>query len=272
MPAESGSTLEVLQSLWRHRRLILALASRDVAARYRGSVGGLLWSFFNPVLMLVVYTFVFSVVFRARWGEGSESRLEFALVLFSGLIVFNVFADCVTRSPDLIRSHANYVRKVVFPLEVLPFVLLASALFHASISLLAWFAFSVFVFGSPPASIVFLPLVLLPTALLAAGASFLLASLGAYLRDVSQVVGIATAALLFLSPIFYPVAALPESYRGWIYLNPLTIAVEAGRDVLIWGQMPDWRVMGAYVVLTALAAWAGLTWFRKTRPGFADVV
>jgi lipopolysaccharide transport system permease protein len=232
----------------------------------------LLWSFFNPVLMLAVYTFVFSVVFRARWGEGSESRMEFALILFSGLIVFNVFSDCVTRSPDLIRSHANYVRKVVFPLEVLPWVLLCSALFHAALSLLAWFAFSAFVFGWPPVSVVLFPLVLVPTVLLTAGVSFVLASLGVYLRDIGQMVGIATAALLFLSPIFYPLGDLPDSYRIWFYLNPLTVAVEAGRDVLIWGRTPDWALMGAYLVLTALAAWGGFSWFQKTRPGFADVV
>ena len=134
----SASPIEMFANLWRNRELIKASAKREVLGRYRGSFLGVLWSFFNPLFMLAVYTFVFSVVFQARWGGGSGSKTEFALVLFAGLLVFNLFAECINRAPGLILSNTNYVKKVVFPLEILPFVALLSALFHTLISLGVW--------------------------------------------------------------------------------------------------------------------------------------
>ena len=171
--------------------------------------------------MLVVYTFVFSVVFNARWSAGSDSKTEFALVLFAGLIVFNLFAECANRAPGLILANVNYVKKVVFPLEILPWVALGSAMFHAMISLGVWLAAYVLLFGLPHVTALFLPLVFLPLAFFIMGVSWALASLGVYLRDVSQFVGILTTVLMFLSPIFYPVTALPEAYRSFLLLNPL---------------------------------------------------
>jgi lipopolysaccharide transport system permease protein len=263
---------ELFNSFWRHRSLILALAKRDVVSRYRGSVIGLLWSFFNPVLMLLVYTFVFGVVFSARWNVGGDSRTEFALVLFSGLIIFNLFAECVTRAPQLILTNANYVKKVIFPLEILPWVLLGSALFHAAISLGVWLMFYLLFFGLPGLNIVFLPIIVVPFLLLLIGFSWLLASIGVYLRDTGQVIGIATTAVLFLSPIFYPVSALPERYQYLLYLNPLTLVVEQTRDVLIWGLAPNWEFVAIYATMTLFVAWCGFVWFQKTRRGFADVL
>lgn len=263
---------ELVRSLWRNRGLVLRLAARDVAGRYRGSVGGILWSLFNPLLLLVVYTFVFSIVFNARWESAQENRAEFALVLFAGLIVFNLFAECVNRAPAVILSHTIYVKKIVFPLEILPWVLVGSALFHAAMSFAVWLAFSLVVFGLPPASIVLFPLVVVPAMLLTAGFSWILASLGVYLRDTSQVIGIVTTAMLFLSPILYPISAVPQAYQRLLYLNPLTFAIEAGRDLLIWGTIPDWRLMTAYLAFSWLVAWTGFSWFQKTRRGFADVI
>lgn len=262
----------LIQSVLQNRELILTLAKRDVISRYRGSLLGLFWSFFNPVLMLLVYTFVFSVVFRARWGSENENRAEFALVLFAGLIVFNLFAECLNRAPSLILSNVNYVKKIIFPLEVLPWVALASALFHATISLVVWLIFHIIVFGPPPASIVFLPIVVLPLLFLIIGLSWVVASLGVYLRDTSQVIGIVTTTLLFLSPIFYPASALPDEYRFLLYLNPLTQVVESTRNVLIWNLAPDWRLLSVYTILMTLIAWSGFYWFQKTRRGFADVL
>lgn len=203
----------MVASLWRNRNLIAALTRREVIGRYRGSVLGMLWSFFNPVFMLIVYTFVFSVVFKARWNARSDLKTEFALVLFAGLIVFNLFAECINRAPSLILSNVNYVKKVVFPLEVLPWVAMGSILFHTLVSLAVWLVSYFILFGVPHATVLLLPLVLLPLIFFVMGLSWFLASLGVYLRDVGQFIGIVTTVLMFLSPIFYPITALPEKYR-----------------------------------------------------------
>ena len=268
----SASPIEMFANLWRHRDLIKASAKREVLGRYRGSFLGVLWSFFNPLFMLAVYTFVFSVVFQARWGGGSGSKTEFALVLFAGLLVFNLFAECINRAPGLILSNTNYVKKVVFPLEILPFVALLSALFHTLISLGVWLIAYTLFFGIPHLTVFYLPLVLLPFCLFLMGLSWALASLGVFLRDVSQFIGLLTTALMFLSPIFYPATALPEDYRRILYLNPLTTVVEQTRDVLFWGKTPDLFMLGIYCVVTLGIACLGFAWFQKTRKGFADVL
>lgn len=233
---------------------------------------GLLWSFFNPLFMLLVYTFVFSVVFKARWNSGGDSKVEFALILFAGLIVFNLFAECIGRAPGLILLNANYVKKVVFPIEILPLVSLGAALFHAVISLLVWFVAYVFIIGIPSLTVIYLPLVLLPLMLFIMGVSWALASLGVYLRDVSQFIGIVITTLMFLSPIFYPASALPPDYRPLLYLNPLTPVIEMVRDVLYWNKSPDWVLLAACIIVSTATAWLGFAWFQRTRKGFADVL
>ena len=267
----SARPREAVASIWRNRNLFSAATKREVMGRYRGSFLGILWSFFNPLLMLAVYTFVFSVVFKARWG-GSESKTEFALVLFAGMIVFNLFSECINRAPNLILGNPNYVKKVVFPLEILPLIGLGAALFHFVISLGVWlFAYIIF-YGVPHLSVLFLPLILVPFILFIMGVSWALASLGVYLRDVGQFIGILTTVLMFLSPIFYPVSALPEAYRGLIYMNPMTPVIEQARAVLFFGVFPDFAMLGIYLIATSLIAWLGFFWFQKTRKGFADVI
>lgn len=268
----SISPKELLGSLWRNRSMIGALVQREVVGRYRGSFMGILWSFFNPVFMLVVYTFVFSVVFKARWSGGSDSKTEFALILFAGLIVFNLFAECFNRSPTLILSNANYVKKVVFPLEILPWVTVGSALFHMVISLIVWLIAYVFLFGTPHLTVLLFPLIMLPLVMLIMGLTWALASLGVYLRDIAQFIGILTTVLMFLSPIFYPASALPEKYQHLLMLNPLTPTIEYAREVLFWGRMPDFTVLGIYFTGSLVVAWLGFAWFQKTRKGFADVI
>jgi lipopolysaccharide transport system permease protein len=268
----SASPVEMFASVWRNRGLIKASAKREVLGRYRGSVMGILWSFFNPLFMLAVYTFVFSEVFKAKWNTGSDSKTEFALVLFAGLIVFNLFADCINRAPGLILSNVNYVKKVVFPLEILPWVALSSSLFHGTISLAVWLiAYAVF-FGVPHATVLYLPIIVLPLVLFIMGLSWALASLGVYLRDVSQFIGILITVLMFLSPIFYPSAAVPEAYRHLLYLNPLTTVIEQTRAVLFWGKSPDFMILGICWGAAAMIAWLGFAWFQKTRKGFSDVL
>lgn len=270
--AHSISPLTLPRSLKTHWNLIVSLIKREVAGRYQGSVLGLLWSFFNPVLMLVIYTFVFSVIFKARWPGATDSKTEFALVLFAGLMLYNFFAECVNRAPSLILGNVNYVKKVVFPLEVLPCVLLGSACFHFLASLAVWSIFYLVFFGFPPATFALLILLMPPFVLMILGISWLLASLGVYLRDVSQVIGLMTSALMFLSPIFYPLTAIPESYRWLFQINPLTFAIEQARRVMIWGEGMDWMNLLLYTVISMLVAWFGFAWFQKTRKGFADVL
>ncbi len=245
---------------------------REVVGRYRGSLMGLLWSFFHPVLLLAVYTFVFGVVFKARWTTQEESRSEFALVLFAGLLVYNLFAECLTRAPTLVLSNVSYVKRVVFPLEILPWISLGSALFHLLISLLVWLLFYLSVVGLPPLTLLFLPLVLLPLLALTLGFCWFLASLGVYLRDVGQVIGIVTTMLMFLSPILYPASALPANWQAWLFLNPLTLVIEQSRDVMIWGKVPNWYSLAVFTVISILCAWLGFAFFQKTRRGFADVI
>jgi lipopolysaccharide transport system permease protein len=268
----SLSLAGLVGSLRTHRHLLGHLVRREVVGRYRGSMLGLLWSFFNPLLMLAVYTVVFSTVFKARWTPGSDSKAEFALVLFCGLMMFNFFAECVNRAPTLILNNVNYVKKVVFPLEMLPVVMLGSAGFHFLISLGVWLAFYCAVFGAPPWTFIQLPLALLPLALLTLGVCWLLAAVGVFLRDVAQVVGVATAVLMFLSPIFYPVSALPQRMRFFVELSPLSFAVEQSRNVMIWGSGLDWRAWSLHTAGALLVAWLGYASFQKVRKGFADVL
>ena len=272
MQNSSLSPVEMVSSFWRNRNLIKVLVRREVVGRYRGSLMGILWSFFNPLLMLAVYTFVFGVVFKSRWNVGSDSKTEFALVLFAGLIIFNLFAECINRSPSLILSNVNYVKKVIFPLEILPWVALGSAAFHASVSWSVWLIAYFILYGIPHITVLLLPLAMLPLMLFIIGITWWLASLGVYLRDVSQFVGIVVNILMFLSPIFYPVSALPEEIRRFIILNPLTKVVEQVRGVMFWGNYPDLTSLGISLFVGAAVAWLGFAWFQKTRKGFADVI
>jgi lipopolysaccharide transport system permease protein len=272
MQEYSISPIEMLARPWRHRDLLRTMTKREIQSRYRGSLFGLCWTVFNPLFMLAVYTFVFSVIFNARWGGGTGSKSEFALVLFAGLILFNLFAECFNASPNTIPANANYVKKVIFPLDLLLWVNMGAALFHALISLGVWlFAYCVLC-GVPPVTILYLPLVLVPLGALIMGISWTMASLGVFLRDVAQVVGLMTTVLMFLSPIFYPVSALPEAYRSFLLLNPLMPAIEIGRNVMFFGKQPDWLLLGGYYVVTMIIAWLGFAWFQKTRKGFADVL
>lgn len=263
---------EIFFSFWRHRQLIAQMVKRGVLGRYRGSFFGLLWSFATPIMMLAVYTFVFSVVFQARWGAVAGSRVDFALVLFAGLIVFNLFAECISAAPTLILSNANYVKKIVFPLEILPWVTLGSALFHAGISLVVLLVALLLTGSSLTVSALLLPLIIAPLLLMIVGLCWLLASFGVFVRDVGQIVGMILTVLMFLSPIFFPVSALPEGVRSWLVLNPLAFVIEQARDVLIWGRYPNWSGLVIYSICALIFAWVGFFWFQKTRKGFADVI
>lgn len=251
--------------------LLRSMIWRDISARYRGSVLGILWPFITPLVMLAVYTFVFSYVFNARWGSGGGTA-EFSVILFAGLIVHALFAENLMRSPTAITASPNFVKKVVFPLEILPLVILGSSLFHFLVSFLVLVLGLIAVFGKIPAAILYLPLIIFPLLLLSAGMNWFLASLGAYLRDITQVTGTLANLALMISPILYPVEKLPSWLQAAIYLNPVSFIVESLREAAIWGRAPSFTGLALYSGAALLIALAGFAFFRKARKGFADVV
>jgi lipopolysaccharide transport system permease protein len=259
-------------SAWQYRTLIGRLAKREINARYRGSILGVIWAFVIPMLMLGVYTFVFSIVFRIRWEMPMEEKGAFALLLFSGLIIFNLFSECITRAPGLMLENVSYIKKVVFPLEIMPWVSMQVALFNATVSVSILLVFYLVVHGLPPATVLLLPVVVFPLLLLILGLGWFLASVGVFLRDVQPIVGVVVTMMMFLSPIFYPLSAIPEAYRGVIQLNPLTPVLNASKSVIFWGQMPQWADWFLYAMFSWGVGWLGFLWFQKTRKGFADVV
>jgi lipopolysaccharide transport system permease protein len=271
--AHPATPIALFTSFWRNRQLIWQMTQREIAARYRGSVIGLAWSFINPLLMLMVYTFVFSVVFKARWGTGgNESKADFAIILFTGMIVFGLFAEIVNRAPGQIISNANYVKKVVFPLEILSWVSLGSVLFHSLVSLAVLLVAQLIINLSLPWTVVLFPLVLLPLIFASLGAAWFLAALGVYVRDIGQITTVFTTVLMFVSAVFYPLSALPEAYQAWLRLNPLVLIITESRKVLVFGSLPDWFWLGIALLIGLAIAFAGFWWFQKTRKGFADVL
>jgi len=273
---KSASPSEMLGSIWRHRQLIGQMTKREVIGRYRGSALGLVWSFLNPLVMLCVYTFVFSVVFKARWGSTSpdtnESHAMFAIMLFIGLIVHGLFAEVINRSPALILGNVNFVKKVIFPIEIIPVISMGTALFHAVISSLVLILAYIVLLGTPHWTVIFFPVVLAPLIILTLGLSWILSSIGVFLRDVGQTMAIFTSIMLFMSPVFFPLSALPEKFRPFIMANPLTFIIEQSREVLIEGKIPDAQGLSIYLAVSMLIAWLGFAWFQKTRKGFADVL
>lgn len=268
----SSNPTQMLYSIWKNKELIKALILQDAIGKYRGSMAGILWAFFNPIIMLIIYTFVFSVVFKARWNGGGGSKVEFALILFIGLIAFNFFAECINRAPTLILGNVNYVKKVMFPLEILPLVALGSGFIHFGISLVIWLvAYTLFI-GVPPITILYYPFIVLSLLMLTLGIMWFLAALGPYLRDITQFMGMLTTILMFLSPIFYPISALPEKFQIYLKLNPITPIIEYSRDFLYWGSSPEPKAIGLLIIASLLTLLGGFVWFQKMRKGFADVV
>lgn len=268
----SISPLSLMRQLAYNRHLLSQLVLRDVTGRYKGSFMGVAWSVINPVLMLLVYLFVFGVVFNARRGEAGSNLSEFGLALFCGILVHGLFSECLVRAPSAIVSQPSYVKKIVFPLEILPLVSVGSALFHYLIGLAVLLAFTS-ASGNPPAPpALLLPLILLPLLLMGTGVAWLFSALAVYLRDVGQLTGLLSTLLLFLSPVFYPVSAVPKDLQFLMKLNPLTVPIEASRGILLHGQAPDWEMLAWYALISLASCWLGFAFFQKTREGFADVL
>jgi lipopolysaccharide transport system permease protein len=260
-------------ALWKHRELWWRLTEREVLGRYRGSALGIGWSFITPLAMLAVYTFVFSQVFKARWGGLEQAGpLGFAVNLFAGLIVFNVFSECANRAPTLVLANPSYVKKIVFPLEILAGVTVGSAGFHALTSLVVLAIFELIAFQSLPYTFAWLPLVWLPLILGCLAITWVIAAMGVFLRDIGQLVGVIVSMLMFLSPVFFPVSALPLQWQAILTLNPLAQVIEQTRKVLIAGEHPQAGYLIAGTIITGLACELSFRLFQKTKRAFADVM
>lgn len=261
------------RTIWAHRELIVQFTRREIEGRYRGSFFGILWSLANPLFMLGIYTFVFGVVLKARWPQArSDSLSEFALIVFAGLIPFSLFSDCVTRAPSLVVAVPNYVKKVVFPLEILPISTLGSAMFHLLISVFVLLAAELLLVGSIPWTIVLLPVTILPALFLSLGLMWFLASLGVYIRDIGQAMGLVVQALFFFTPIFYSLESIPEPFQTLILYNPMAPVVENFRRILVFGRLPSWPGTGLWLFGTGVVMVLGYAWFQQTKKAFADVI
>lgn len=266
------STFMALGNLGKNRDLLLQLWKRDFAMRYKNGVLGVAWALLNPLLMLTLYSFVFVFVFKMRWGAGPDTKGNFVILLFSGLVVHGFFSEFVTRAPQLVTGNVSYVKKVVFPLELLPLVPLLSAVVNFLIGMVLVALLLFYLQGSVPATIVFLPIVIAPYALLVLGVSYFLAATGVFVRDLTHVVGLLSTITMFASPVLFPIENVPEGYRSYLYANPLTLIVEQLRAVAILGNMPDWMSLIVYLVAACIVFFLGFGWFQTTRKGFADVL
>ena len=274
MPGERQGVgiLAPFRCAWVHRGLLFELVKRELTAEHRGAVLGPLWLVLTPLLLLGVYTFAFGVVLQVRWGRSVDAPSEFALVAFASLSVFWIFSESVGRAHLTIFQNAGYVKRSVFPLEILPWASMGAALFRTAVSLGVFALFHAMLWGLLPWTALLTPIVVLPLVVLSLGLSWFLASLGVYLRDIGPLVGIFVTGALFLSPVFYPATAVPEAYRAFVVLNPIAFAVEQARGVLIFGEAHDWGRLALHALAAWAIAWLGFSWFARTRRGFADVL
>lgn len=271
MSTETGSWPNPFSPLIRYSYLIRQLVARDMKSRFRRSSLGLLWLVVSPLLLLTGYTLVFGVLLKARWG-GAGSSVEFALVLFSGLIFYNFFSEVIGRSPSLLYDNQPFVKRMVFPLEVLNWSLLLSAAINFFIGLLTWCVFYLVVHKSLPATLPLILLVFIPFAVFALGCSWLLSAYSVYHPDAEHVVPILLLLTMFISPLFFPVESLPEGFRSVLQFNPLSHVLEQARAVLIGGRAPDVTTIAAGTAIALLTAWLGHASFMGNRDGFADAL
>jgi lipopolysaccharide transport system permease protein len=270
---QGGVLYRALRQSWLQRQLFFKLLRRDFAERYRGSYLGVLWSLLLPLLSLLVFTFFFGVIFKTRWaGRGDGSLDELVLILFVGLALYNFLAECLGRAPSLILSHQNYVKNVIFPLEMLPVVMVASSLLTLAATLLVILLLQVTLGVGLTWTAALLPVTVLPLVLFVLGLGWFLSSLGVYIRDIQQLIVPLVQLMMFLSPVFYPIEALPESVRPWLQLNPLALVIEQTRGIVLFGQPPAWLPYLLCLGASALTALLGAYWFVRTRRGFADVL
>jgi len=253
-------------------KLTLDLAKREIASRYKGSLLGYLWAVFTPLLLLLVYTFVFGSVFKSKWVGFDTTKGDFAIVLFIGMLTFNIFADSVSRSPWLITGNANFVKKVIFPVVILPVVNMCSALFNFVMGMIPWFILTCLYHGLPPATIFLIPIYILPVVFIGLGGSWFISALGVYFRDVGQFIGVMVMLLMFSSPVFYPVSAVPEKFRIIFEINPIASTIEMVREISVFGTIPPAKEFVIPFLISLFITFLGYAFFQKSKKGFADVL
>ena len=256
----------------RHPSLTIELTRRDILGRYRGASFGLLWSLISPFLMLGVYTMAFGYILKSRWPGTTGNTADFAMLLFLGLITHNFFAECLIRAPTLISGNVNLVKKIVFPLDILAWTVVLSALFHAFTNALVFLLLNFLLRGELQPTVILLPLVFLPLGLVALGVVWMASALSVFLRDIAQITPVVATAMLFLSSAIVPVQTLPERYQRVFALNPLTFIINQVREVAFWGRLPNFAGLAIYTVAALAVAYAGFAVFQKNRRGFADVL
>lgn len=262
----------MIRTLYKNNYLLRQLVKKDIKQRYQGSVLGMLWSFIVPVLMLVIYTFVFSVIFQAKWDINTDDKYQFALVLFCGLSAFNMFSEVLNRSTMLIASNANYVKKVIFPLEILPVMVTCSALFNCVISfgILIVAKFVIYRNVSPTLYMIFLAMI--PLIILSVGVGLLVSALSVYLKDIGNFVSVFVTILMYVSPVFFPLASVPESFRKVCEINPMTYIIENFRNVVFYGTSLNWKFFGISCLASVIIYLLGKAVFMRAKEGFADVL
>ena len=257
----------------RRREVLATFARIEFASRYHGAQLGVLWSLMSPLATLAVYTFVFSVVFKPSWAGGGDGGVAgYALILFAGLSAFEVFAASLNRAPRLLSENVNFIKKVLFPLEILPVGVILAAVLESFVSLALVAAGVLVTTGRLPATAILAPLAYLPLAMLTLGMCWLLAPVGVFLKDLGNIVGVAVQLLFFATPILYPLSAVPEPYRGLLTLNPLHPVVDHLRRTIIYGQMPDWAALGWVTLACAAVMLVGYAFFINIKRLFADAV
>ncbi|QSH40369.1 ABC transporter permease [Lentisphaerota bacterium ZTH] len=253
--------------------LLLQLVKRNISSRYKGSTLGVLWGLVQPLMMLCVYTFVFSIIFKARWGINTdENKAAFAIIMLCGLAVFNIFTECVNGSCSLIINNPNYVKKVIFPLEILPVAFSLATTVLGLIWFFILFIGAAMLLNGLSWTMLLLPVTIIPLILTSCGLSLFVASLTVYLRDTPHFVGIITQMLFFMTPIIYPIEAVPEKYRWFLQFNPLSMIIEQTRCFFLYGKLPNFALCGVLFLISAVIFQLGLIWFIKTKRGFADVL
>jgi len=260
-----------LQSIWANRGLIRSMARRDIAGRYRGSFGGLFWTLLNPLLLMLTYFFVFGIVLQTRFA-GDPSRSGFVLYFLAGMLPWLPFSEAAGRAPFVMLDHRNFVKKLVFPLEILPVTQVAAGLVTQAFALAIFLVLLVAARGSVPVSVCWLPVLLVPQVLFTLGLCWFLAALGVYVRDLGQVSGFLLTLWFFLTPICYPEASLPQATLGLLSKNPMFVLVRGYRDILLEGAAPAFSPLWKLWLLAAFVFFAGYAWFHKLRKSFADVI
>ncbi|MFC0153355.1 ABC transporter permease [Xanthomonas dyei] len=252
------------------RALFTRMVSRDISSRYKGSVFGLLWTILNPLVLLAVFGFVFGTVLKAKWGVGTKDN--FSLVLFSGLSVFLLASECLNRAPMLVVQHATYVKKVVFPLPLLPPIVVGSAVVNFGVAVGLLLLVQIFLTGKVYSSWVTIPLVVAPLLIMLTGLVYLVSALGVFLRDLNQLMGLVTLVIMYMSPILFPMETVPAEFRDYLFLNPVTVPVNELRHVILAGNNPDWVAIGVYFLISLVTLLLGYGFFLRCQRGFADVL